>query len=269
MGGAYTAAADDVNSVMWNPAGLARVPDIQITFMHTIWFASIFYDYLAACYPAGEIGTFGIGLVYVNSGPITSWDNVGNQGASFTASDLGINLAYGTKINKELSLGATIKLFNETIASSGAFGFAIDLGGLYKLPVKDFTLGVDVENLGPNFGFGEAFMLPIMAKVGVSYTGVKNLLLDLDYIQPIETRGILAVGMEYWYKDVVCLRMGYQYQGEIDPDNLFTDVASPGIMAGFVAGAGVKLDIYEIDYAFRQYGVLDSTHRIGLTLKFK
>jgi hypothetical protein len=40
-------------------------------------------------------------------------------------------------------------------------------------------------------------------------------------------------------------------------------------MAGFVAGAGVKLDIYEIDYAFRQYGVLDSTHRIGLTLKFK
>ena len=269
MGGAYTAAADDVNSVMWNPAGLARVPDIQITFMHTIWFASIFYDYLAACYPAGEIGTFGIGLVYVNSGPITSWDNVGNQGASFTASDLGINLAYGTKINKELSLGATIKLFNETIASSGAFGFAIDLGGLYKLPVKDFTLGVDVENLGPNFGFGEAFMLPIMVKVGVSYTGVKNLLLDLDYIQPIETRGILAVGMEYWYKDVVCLRMGYQYQGEIDPDNLFTDVASPGIMAGFVAGAGVKLDIYEIDYAFRQYGVLDSTHRIGLTLKFK
>ena len=70
MGGAYTAAADDVNSVMWNPAGLAKVPDMQITFMHSIWFASIFYDYLAAAYPAGEIGTFGLGIVYVNSGPI-------------------------------------------------------------------------------------------------------------------------------------------------------------------------------------------------------
>ena len=27
MGGAYTAAADDVNSIMWNPAGLAKVPE--------------------------------------------------------------------------------------------------------------------------------------------------------------------------------------------------------------------------------------------------
>jgi hypothetical protein len=269
MGGAYTAAADDVNSIMWNPAGLAKVPDMQVTFMHSIWFASIFYDYLAAAYPAGEIGTFGIGLVYVNSGPITSWDNFGNQGATFTASDLGIDLGYGTHISKELDLGVTIKLFNETIKDSGAFGFAADIGGLYKLPVKDLTLGVAVQNLGPNFGFGEAFMLPIMAKVGFAYTGVKNLVVDLDYIQPIETRGILALGMEYWYKDVVCLRMGYQYQGEIDPQDLFTDVASPGVMAGFVAGFAVKIDIYEIDYAFREYGVLDSTHRIGLTLKFK
>jgi hypothetical protein len=269
MGGAYTAAADDVNSVMWNPAGLSKLPDLQITFMHTIWFASIFYDYLAAAYPAGEIGTFGLGIVYVNSGPINSWDNVGNPGAPFTASDLGINLAYGTHISKDLDLGVTLKLFNETIKDSGAFGFAADIGGLYKLPIKDLTLGVCVQNLGPNFGFGEAFMLPIMAKAGICYTGVKNLTVDLDYIQPIETRGILALGMEYWYKDIVCLRMGYQYQGEIDPQDLFTDVASPGVMAGFVAGAGIKIDIYEIDYAFRQYGVLDSTHRIGLTLKFK
>jgi long-subunit fatty acid transport protein len=269
MGGAFVGAADDVNAVMWNPAGLSQLPSFQVTLMHTLWFASIFYDYLAAAYPVGEIGTFGVGIVYVNSGEIKAWDELGAPLPSFTASDLGINLAYGTVINKELSLGVTIKMFNESISSSGAFGFAADLGAIYKTPLPGLQAGLVFQNLGPKFGFGEAFLLPIDAKIGVSYTGVKNLMLNLDYIQPIETRGIIAVGMEYWYKDLLVLRMGYQYQGAIDPNDLYDYVASPGVLAGFVAGAGIKLDMYEVDYAYRQYGVLDSTHRIGLTVKFK
>jgi hypothetical protein len=269
MGGAFVAASDDVNAVMWNPAGLAQLPSFQITLMHSVYFVSMYYDYLAAAYPIGEVGTFGVGIIYVNSGEIKSNDNLGNPLPSFSASDIGVNLAYGTKINTELSLGVTVKLFNESIASSGAFGFAADLGGIYKTPVKDLQAGFEIQNLGPKFGFGEAFMLPIMAKVGLSYTGVKNFMLNLDYIQPIETNGILAVGFEYWYKDVVALRMGYQYQGKIDPNDLYNNIASPGVLAGFVAGVGIKLDIYQLDYAYRQYGVLESTHRIGLTLKFK
>ncbi len=269
MGGAFVGAADDVNAIMYNPAGLAQLPSFQLTVMHTIWFASIFYDYVAAAYPAGEIGTFGLGVVYVNSGDIKSWDEIGTELTAFRASDLGINLSYGTKINTELSLGVTVKVFNESIADAGAFGFAADLGGVYKLPVKDLQAGVCIQNLGPKFGFGEAFLLPITVKLGLSYTGIKNLMLNLDYIQPIETRGIIAAGMEYWYRDIVVIRLGYQYQGAIDPNDLYDYIASPGILAGFVAGAGIKIDMYEVDYAYRQYGVLESTHRIGLTVKFK
>src|ERR1017187_2417019 len=70
MGGAFVGAADDVNAVMWNPAGLSRLPSFQITLMHTVYFADMFYSYLAAAYPAGEIGTFGLGIVYVNAGDI-------------------------------------------------------------------------------------------------------------------------------------------------------------------------------------------------------
>lgn len=269
MGGAFVGAADDVNAVMWNPAGLSQLPAFQITLMHTVYFADMFYSYLAAGYPAGEIGTFGIGIVYVNSGDIKSWDAAGIEGEVFSASDIGVNIAYGTKINPELSLGITLKLFNETIHTVGAFGFAADIGAIYKTPIKDLQAGIALVNLGPKFGFGEAFMLPIQIKGGVSYKGVKNLMINLDYIQPIETRGILALGFEYWYKDVVSLRLGYQYQGKIDPNDLYNYVASPGVLAGFVAGAGIKIDIYQLDYCYKQYGVLESTHRVGLTLKLK
>lgn len=270
MGGAYTAVADDVNSILWNPAGLAALPGFEVTFMHTIWFADIFYDYLALAYPAGEIGTFGLSVVYLNSGDITKWDDLGNEAGSFSANDLGISIAYGTLINKELSLGVTVKVFNEGIDDVSAFGFAGDLGGIFKISaVPGLQAGINIQNLGPKFGFGEAFLLPITIKLGVSYSGIRNMLLSLDYIQPIETYGIIAAGMEYWYRDIIVLRMGYQFQGQFDLNDYYENYAGPSVMAGFVIGAGVKIDIYSVDYAYKQFGVLESTHRIGLTLKFK
>lgn len=269
MGGAFSGAADDVNATMWNPAGLSQLSNFEITLMHTIWFADIFYDYLALAYPAGEIGTFGLSIVYVNSGEIKKWDELGNDAGTFSSSNIGVNIGYGTVINKELSLGITVKLFNESIDTEGAFGFAADLGGIYKLPVNGLQMGINIQNLGPKFGFGEAFLLPITLRMGASYTGVRNLMINLDYIQPIETYGAIALGIEYWYRDLIVLRMGYQYQGMFDLNHYYENIAGPSILAGFVIGAGLKIDIYSIDYAYRQYGVLESTHRIGLTVKFK
>ena len=268
MGGAFTAAADDVNAVLWNAAGLAQLSSAEVTFTHSMWFADIFFDYIAAAFPAGEIGAFGLGVVYVNSGEIPRWDEFGNPGVAFSAWNLGISLGYGTQINKEMSLGITVKVFNESIDDVGAFGFAADIGGIYRVN-KDFAIGLVLQNLGPKHGFGEAFLLPIAAKLGISYTGVRNMMLNIDYTQPIETFGILAMGLEYWYRNMVVLRLGYQFQGMFDLNKYYENFAGPAILAGFVMGAGLKIDIYEIDYAYRQYGVLESTHRIGLTLKFK
>ncbi len=270
MGGAFTALADDVNATLWNPAGLALLPSFEATFMHSIWLQSIFYDYLAGAYPFGDIGTLGLAIVYVNSGDIPGWDINGNPQAAFSAGDLGIDLGYGTQINKQLSLGISIKLFNETIANQGSFGFVADIGGIYKIQeVPGLQFGACLQNLGPKFGFGESFLPPVTVKLGAAYKGFYNMVLTLDYIQPIETNGILAAGFEYWYRDLLVVRTGYQYQGMFDMNHVTEGVATPQIMAGFVIGAGIKFDIYELDYAFQDYGVLGSTHRIGLTLKFK
>jgi len=142
------------------------------------------------------------------------------------------------------------------------------VAGIYKLPVKDLQIGIVAQNLGPKFGFGEAFWLPIMFKVGLSYTGIRNMMLNLDYMQPIETYGILSFGMEYWYRDLLAVRLGYRFQGKMDLNEWYENYSGPDIMAGLVLGAGVKINMIEIDYAYRQFGVLENTHRLGLTLKF-
>jgi hypothetical protein len=269
LGGAFTAAADDVNAIMYNPSGLSQLKGVEVTSMFSLWFAGIYYGYLAGAFNAGEIGTFGIGVVYVGTGDIPRWSDTGVAGDPFGAYDLGVNLAYGTAINKELSLGLSLKVFVEQIDDTGSLGFAADLGAIYKLPIKDLQLGMTIVNLGPKFGFGEAFWLPIAFKVGASYKGIRNMMLNLDYIQPIETYGILAAGMEYWYRDLLVVRVGFNFQGKFDLNEWYENFAGPDIMGSLVLGAGIKLDIYEIDYAYKQFGVLESTHRIGLTLKFK
>ena len=68
---------------------------------------------------------------------------------------------------------------------------------------------------------------------------------------------------------LLVLRLGFQFQGKFDLNEWYQNFAGPDIMGSLVLGMGIKLDIYEIDYAYRQYGVLGSTHRIGLTLNFK
>ncbi|MEI7641121.1 MAG: PorV/PorQ family protein [bacterium] len=269
MGAAFTGLADDVNAIQYNPAGLTQLPGFEISFMHSVWFQGIFYDNLALAYPFGDAGTFGLSVVYVNSGTIKGWDEFGVATSDFSASDIGVNLGYGTQLSKELSLGVTMKMFSEMIATENAFGFAGDLAVLYKLPVTGLQAGFMVQNLGPKFGFGEAFMLPITFRLGVAYKGVKNLAVTMDYSQAIETNGILAMGMEYWYKNLVVLRLGYQYQGMFDKNYYYQNYAGPAILAGFVVGGGLKLDMYEIDYAYKQYGVLGSTHRVGLTVSVK
>ena len=51
MGDAYTAIADDVNAVYFNPAGLTQLPAAQITAMQTQWFEGLDYAFGAFALP--------------------------------------------------------------------------------------------------------------------------------------------------------------------------------------------------------------------------
>ncbi|RQW05876.1 hypothetical protein EH222_09435, partial [candidate division KSB1 bacterium] len=45
MGGAYVSVADDIMSMYWNAAGMARVDGSEATFTYNRWLADISYNY--------------------------------------------------------------------------------------------------------------------------------------------------------------------------------------------------------------------------------
>jgi len=47
MGGAFTATADDITAIYWNPGGLAAAGGNEAVFNHVAWFADMKYDFAA------------------------------------------------------------------------------------------------------------------------------------------------------------------------------------------------------------------------------
>ena len=51
QGSAYVASADDVTSLYWNAAGLARMTRGEVTASHSAWLGDLQHDHLAAAMP--------------------------------------------------------------------------------------------------------------------------------------------------------------------------------------------------------------------------
>src|SRR5580698_10356005 len=77
MGEAYTAQADDVSSLYWNPAGLALMPERQASFMYDQGYKGLNYSNGAIGIPL-ENGALGASLSYLGFGPIAGYDTNGN-----------------------------------------------------------------------------------------------------------------------------------------------------------------------------------------------
>ena len=61
MSSAVTSHSADVNSGYWNPAGLLKLEDNQLSLMHSSYFANIAnYDYAAYAMPLDDRSAIGI-----------------------------------------------------------------------------------------------------------------------------------------------------------------------------------------------------------------
>ncbi len=272
MADAFGGIADDVAAIQYNAAGLGFQKQKQVTLMHALWFQDIFYDYGALAWPIDGIGTVGLSFFYLNAG---TFDKVGFDASNnpvtlgqFTASSMVAGLAFSRQIVSFLSAGINIKMLNESIEAFSAGSVAVDVSALYQTPVKGLSVGLNVQNLGPSLGFEQAFSLPINVRLGAGYKPADNILVGMDYTQPIETAGVWSLGGEYGYRDTLYVRMGYRYQGAIDYNQTYTGFG-PAVASGLNLGLGLKLyKNYLADYAYAPYGFLGTTHRFSLTLKF-
>jgi len=141
MGNAFSAIADDVNTVLWNPAGLILLKRKEASFTYTnlstvfdVSGAGNMYDgFLGYAQPLKNDDTAAISLQYQEQGKIAYTTESPEVIAEY---NLGANyaaiLSYARKLSSSLSWGANLKFIQTKLWKKTGQAYAVDLGGLYQ-----------------------------------------------------------------------------------------------------------------------------------------
>ncbi len=253
MGGAFSAVADDVNAVWWNPAGLTNLSRKEFTATHSQWFADITHQSLGYAQNWGARKAFGAGLIYLGTTDQerSEW---GEDLGSFNIRDLAFSLLFARQMNERISLGAGLKYISQKLHEEKASGIAFDLGGLYR-DSENLVYGLSLHNIGGEIKFiEEGDPLPLNLKLGAAYKiPRKDLTLAVDFNFPSYKEMRINVGTEYWFRKLLALRGGWKSGYDLGEMSL---------------GLGFRQDDFLLDYAYVPYGDLGNTQRFSLTLKF-
>lgn len=262
LGGAYTAVSGDINSISYNPAGLASLKKSEAGFTRAELVDGVSYNFLGYSQPAAK-GTLGLGVNYLGQSSIEGRGVNREATGAFQASDTAINLAYARQITARSGVGLNFKYITSRIAGESASGWAVDAGWQYRMPVKGLGLGFSVQNLGPKMKFlDEGSALPLTASAGAGYALLDNVLLSLDVSRQVnEKKTVFSFGSEYAVFNSLFMRAGYLDSG-ISTDSRTSDAG------GFKAGFGLKLRGFSLDYAVTPFGDIGKAHRLSLGAGF-
>ena len=159
MGGAYAAAADEITSIYWNPAGLGFLQEREVFLTVVERPLDIRYTYGAVAVPVWEnrlvLGTF---LSVLNSGDqeITTEFQPEGTGAYYSAYSLSAGGAVAYNFSDRFSAGLVVKNVHEDIFGITQDAVAFDMGTNYHEEVMGIPLRLAfaVTNLGTNMSFG-------------------------------------------------------------------------------------------------------------------
>ncbi len=160
LGGAFSAIANDVTTIYWNPAGLSQLEKLSFSDTHTIWLADVRYNYLACAIPIEHVGTLGTSITFLNvpDTEITTLAQPDGTGLWYSAWDTAVSLAYARELYHEesgarLSIGINTKYIHQQIHRESANGVAIDVGTLYHTGWRSLRIGMSFSNFGPEMRF--------------------------------------------------------------------------------------------------------------------
>ncbi len=161
MGGSFSALAEDVQALYYNPAGLALVGHTQFTASHMEWLAGMQSEYAAMAFPAGSMG-WGVSMSYLHSEE-TERDALGRAGATFGVGDGALTGGLGVRLTEHHHVGMSVKFLQRHLYHRSANGFAADLG--YQYRIQDGTgafwkFAFTLKNAGPGIGFAIKEKMP-------------------------------------------------------------------------------------------------------------
>ncbi len=238
LAGAFTACADDYNSIFYNPAGLTILKNKEGAFFYSI------------PYNLKELGTkcFAFVLPYKHSGIGIVLQQMGTE----LYNESQFVFSSGVKIYKDFSIGVSSKLLNLSIKGYGSKSIlAIDTGVLYAFK-DDLKFGAFFNNINnPGIGSPKEKISKLFS-VGISKKLISGLTLNLDLSRYNKYPVIIRFGGEMNFNEQFFLRLGIND----NPTN-------------FSGGFGVNLKKITLNYSASNHIILGMTNQFSIILKIR
>jgi long-subunit fatty acid transport protein len=305
MGDAFVSLATGADATFWNPAGLTRLTNHEMTSTLTMWLLDTKQLALAYGVPMGDWGTLGFQFQYIDYGSIdeTRADNVdlvvpavgepffnaGLTGRSFTPYSYLVGLSYARAFTDKFSAALTVKYAKESLWSDQAISIVnnvtgevatyktyadvilFDFGMLYNTGFRSVHVGVAAQNFGPQVTFADKpHPAPMAFRLGVSANvfGQEGLLFQ-------DESNRLTVAYDLFQPN------DYRQQMHVGAEYAFSEFLA--LRAGYkfdydseglTYGGGIHTDAsgwpVRVDYSYGSMGeFLNSVHRISLGVHFR
>ncbi len=270
MGGAFTGLADDMNSVLYNPGGLAWAKGISLSVRDPENVTAV------QAYPTGFGSSLGLAVVTTSISDIPISAGTANSNSNV------ISLSYGTKLTfiprlyqdptfQRLGIGFSIKgLMGQTLRRTGeldrsATGWDLDLGLLWK-GADWWSAGMSLQNILPAHTLGGGVInWDIGGEEGIPAVGAfaASARVIGDIGSPVFMEGrelLLGVEIDVYRSRPMLLRLG----GEWNFDKRYyvrtgfmQQHARVGISSGINLGFGMRLERWGIDFVSYHQPVQD------------
>ncbi len=268
MGGAYSVATNDASSLYWNPAGLAQVPRLSATFLHSQYVAGITYNAASVAKRVNDSSVLAFGVRYLDIGAITRTDSNNLDRGQFHPRSYLAELGWGQAIydlsdsEVDVAMGVTIK-YLYTDLSERAHGYGGDFGlhSRYYGTTHTYDISMALQNLGVGQKFNKIRdTLPTRLRFGGGVRPIKPLLLTIEAVAPINNSPYGAAGMEY------TADIQKNMQGAVRAGLNSMNYDSLGLTSILTFGFGLKVTDLSFDYAFVPGGELgEQIHRVSIS----
>lgn len=294
LGEAYAVWATGAEAMFWNPAGLARLDNMELSTTYINWLFDAQQGALAFALMIRGIGVVGLQVQYADFGAfeettnqrpyINNPDNPGLTGRTFHPFSHVVGISYARYLTDKFSVGIGMKyayesLFNGSrllaMVKQGVFeevttwadGVLFDFGIRYNTGFRSIHIGSSVQNFGANVKYArESHPVPLLFRLGVVANvigpdgllypgkGESRLSVACDIFHPNDYAQQIHLGLEYEFAGLFALRGGYKFNYDFD---------------GLTLGAGMKHKLQavrlSVDYSYGDMGTyLGYVQRISI-----
>ncbi|MBN1898164.1 MAG: hypothetical protein JW827_05265 [Spirochaetes bacterium] len=256
-GAAIVSFASTIESIFWNPAGLSGIESPELALSGSEFSFNRYFSYVSFAMPVGENRDKALGFSLLSSyvGDIASYSEDDVRGGNYYYWGNSFIFTYSQPMDL-LKFGFNVKVVNELVEKSTAFGGALDIG-LIVTPPLPIRLGISIQN---------------------GFPGVMKWQ-DESKVQTMGSSYLLSIGYISFNGDT---KMGITFLKDSDSEDFNTNLGGEftfsfisirlGFLKGsFSGGLGLDFSVARVNYAFYDDSFLDmspGSHLISTVISF-